>query len=300
MRNKIILLLTFYLINGSVVMAQELNCVVSVISPRIQSSDKRIFTTLQTSVMEFINNTKWTSDKFKTEEKIECNIQIEIEERVGTDEFKGSIQVSSRRPVFGTSYNSPVLNYKDDDFNFRYIEYQPLEFIDGQSNPNLVMVLAFYAYTIIGFDYETFAPQGGAPYFAKAQAIVANSANAPEPGWKAFEGLRNRFWLMENINNPIYKPIRQFYYDFHRKGLDNMTKKQDECVRTIASSLEKLRRVHTDKPLSVFMKTLFDAKADEMVNLFSNAPADVKMAAKQTLSDIDPINTGKYQKITGG
>jgi hypothetical protein len=299
MRNLLLIALLIVL-SVPTAMAQELNCSVSVISPRIQSSDKRIFTTLQTSIMEFINNTKWTNDKIKNEEKIECSIQIEIEERVGTDEFKASIQVSSRRPVFGTSYNSPVLNYKDDDFNFRYVEFQPFEYNDGQVNPNLVMVLAFYAYTIIGFDYETFSPLGGSPYFAKAQAIVANSANAPEPGWKAFEGLRNRFWLMENVNNPIYKPIRQFYYDFHRKGLDVMTKKTDESARVIAASLEKLRRVHADKPLSVFMKTLFDAKVDEMVNLFSNAPADVKSQAKQTLSDIDPINTSKYQKITGG
>lgn len=281
-------------------LAQELNCSVSVIAPRIQTSDRRIFTTLQTSVAEFINNTKWTSDKYKTEERIECSIQIELIERVGADEFKGNIQVTSRRPVFGTSYYSPVLNYRDDDFNFRYTEYQPLEYNDGQPNPNLVMVVAFYVYTILGFDYDTYAPMGGSPFFAKAQNIVANSANAPEPGWKAFEGLRNRFWLMENINNPIYKPIRQFYYDFHRKGLDNMAKKTDESVRMIGSSLAKLRRVHADKPLSVLMKTLFDAKADEMVNLFSGAPGDVKSDAKQILSEIDPINTSKYQKITGG
>ncbi len=280
-------------------MAQELNCSVSVIAPRIQTSDRRVFTTLQTSVTEFLNNTKWTSDKYKNEEKIECSIQIELSERVGTDEYKGSIQVSSRRPVYGTSYNSPVLNYKDDDFNFRYIEYQPFEYNDGQTNPNLLMVLAFYAYTVIGFDAETYAPNGGNPYFAKAQAIVANSSNAAEPGWKAFEGLRNRFWLMENINNPIYKPIRTFYYEFHRKSLDVMSKKTDESARLAGASLEKLRKVHADKPLSVFMKTLFDAKVDEMVNLFTGAPADVKATAKQTLSDIDPINTSKYQKITG-
>lgn len=279
--------------------AQELNCSVSVIAPRIQTSDRRVFTTLQTSVTEFLNNTKWTSDKYKNEEKIECSIQIELSERVGTDEYKGSIQVSSRRPIYGTSYNSPILNYKDDDFNFRYIEYQPFEYNDGQTNPNLLMVLAFYAYTIIGFDAETYAPNGGNPYFAKAQAIVANSSNAAEPGWKAFEGLRNRFWLMENINNPIYKPIRTFYYEFHRKSLDLMSKKTDESARLAGASLEKLRKVHTDKPLSVFMKTLFDAKVDEMVNLFTGAPADVKAIAKQTLSDIDPINTSKYQKITG-
>ena len=283
----------------SELVAQELNCSVSVIAPRIQTSDRRVFTTLQTSVTEFLNNTKWTSDKYKNEEKIECSIQIELSERVGTDEYKGSIQVSSRRPIYGTSYNSPILNYKDDDFNFRYIEYQPFEYNDGQTNPNLLMVLAFYAYTIIGFDAETYAPNGGNPYFAKAQAIVANSSNAAEPGWKAFEGLRNRFWLMENINNPIYKPIRTFYYEFHRKSLDLMSKKTDESARLAGASLEKLRKVHTDKPLSVFMKTLFDAKVDEMVNLFTGAPADVKAIAKQTLSDIDPINTSKYQKITG-
>jgi hypothetical protein len=279
--------------------AQELNCSVSVIAPRIQTSDRRVFTTLQTSVTEFLNNTKWTGDKYKNEEKIECSIQIELSERVGTDEYKGSIQVSSRRPIYGTSYNSPILNYKDDDFNFRYIEYQPFEYNDGQTNPNLLMVLAFYAYTVIGFDAETYAPSGGNPYFAKAQAIVANSSNAAEPGWKAFEGLRNRFWLMENVNNPIYKPIRTFYYEFHRKCLDVMSKKTDESARLAGASLEKLRRVHADKPLSVFMKTLFDAKVDEMVNLFTGAPADVKVIAKQTLSDIDPINTSKYQKITG-
>lgn len=280
--------------------AQELNCMVSVIAPRIQTSDKRIFTTLQTSIMEFMNNTRWTGDKYKNEEKIECSIQIEITERIGSDEFKGTIQVSSRRPVFGTSYNSPLLNYKDDDLRFRYVEYQPLDYTDGQVNPNLVMVMAFYAYTIIGFDYDSYSPLGGGPYFSKAQAIVANSANAAEPGWKAFEGLRNRFWLMENINNPIYKPIRQFYYDFHRKGLDTMVKKRDESIRQISTSLEKLRKVHNDKPLSVFMKTLFDAKSEEMVNLFTGAPGDVQTTAKQTLSTIDPINTSKYQKITGG
>jgi len=296
---KLILFSLIFVLAATEMYAQELNCTVSVIAPRIQTSDRRIFTTLQTSVMEFMNNTKWTSDKYKSEEKIECSIQIELSERVGADEFKGSIQVSSRRPVFGTSYNSPILNYKDDDFNFRYAEYQPFEYNDGQVNPNLLMVLAFYAYTVIGFDAETFSPNGGNPYFAKAQAIVANASNTAEPGWKAFEGLRNRFWLMENINNPIYKPIRTFYYELHRKGLDVMTKKTDESARLMGASLEKLRKVHIDKPLSVFMKTLFDAKSDEMVNIFTGAPADVKNQAKQTLSDIDPINTSKYQKITG-
>ena len=281
--------------------AQELNCTVTVLSPRIQSSDKKIFTTLQTSIYEFMNNTKWSSDKFTNDEKIECSIQIEVVERVSTDEFKGTIQVSVRRPVFGTSYNSPLLNYKDDDFNFRYIEFQTLEYNESGNNPNLIAMLAYYANIILGFDYDSYSKLGGGPYFAKAQAIVANSANASDKGWKAFEDTRNRYWLCENLNNPIYKPIRLLYYDFHRKGLDTMTKTKDESVRLIAADVESLRKVNTDKPGSLLMKTLFDAKADEFVNLFSQAPSDIKSQAAQTLSDIDPSNTTKYQKIqTGG
>lgn len=290
-----ILLLLFLI--GASSRAQELNCSVSVLTPRIQISDKRIFTTLQTSIMDFMNNTKWTNDKFKADEKIECSIQIEITDRVSTDEFKATIQVSSRRPVFNSSYNSPVLNYKDNDFNFRYVEYQTLEFNESGNNPNLISVLSYYAYTILGFDYDTYAPLGGTPYFTKAQTIVANCTNAAEPGWKAFEGARNRYWLSENIMNPIYRPIRNFYYDFHRKGLDTMIKNKDEATRVITEAMEKMKRVNIDKPGSLFMKTLFDAKSDELVNLYTGAAADVKSAAITSLSELDPSNSGKYQKI---
>lgn len=277
--------------------AQELNCTVNVLSPRIQSSDKRIFTTLQTSIFDFMNNTKWTSDKFKTDEKIECSIQIEITERTSTDEFNGTIQVTSRRPVFNSSYNSPLLNYKDNDFVFRYVEYQTLEFNESGNNPNLISVLAYYAYIILGYDYDSYAPLGGTPYFTKAQTIVANCTNFPEPGWKAFESQRNRYWLTENILNPAYRPVRAMSYDFHRKGLDTMVKNKDEATRVIMASLEKLRAVHADKPGSVIMKTLFDAKSDEMVNLFGGAAPDVKSNAVTILSEVDPSNSGKYQKL---
>jgi hypothetical protein len=248
-----------------------------------------------------MNNTKWTGDKFKTEEKIECSMQIEITDRPSTDVFKGTIQITARRPVYGTSYNSPLINFKDDDFNFNYVEFQTLEFNESGTNPNLISVLAYYAYTILGFDYDSFAPNGGSQYFAKAQAIVANNANANETGWRAFESTRNRYWLSENINNPIYKPIRSLFYDYHKKGLDSMTKTKDESVRTIAASLQKLRKVHEDKPGSLFMKMLFDAKNEEIVNIFSQAPNDVKADLMLLLNDIDPTNASKYQKIqTGG
>jgi len=298
MRKLILILLSsfsFFQIN-----AQELNCTVTVLSPRIQSSDKKIFTTLQTSIYDLMNNTKWGTDKFTSEERIECSIQIEVTERISTDEFKGTIQVSARRPVFGTSYNSPLLNFKDDNFNFRYVEFQNLDYSESGTNPNMISILAYYANIIIGFDYDSFSKLGGGPFFAKAQSIVANSANSNEKGWKAFEDSRNRYWLSENINNPIYRPIRLLYFNFHRNGLDLMTKKKDESVRTIATNLEGLRKVNSDKPGSLLMKTLFDAKADEFVNIFSQAPADIKSQAAQTLSDIDPSNTTKYLKIQSG
>lgn len=294
MRNLLFLFIAFFSLQ---VNAQELNCSVSILSPQIQVSDKRIFTTLQTSIYEFMNNTKWSGDTYKQDEKIECSIQIEITKRNSTDEFEGTIQVTSRRPVFNSSYNSPTLNYKDNDLKFRYVEYQTMEYNESGNNPNLLMVLAFYANLILGIDYDTFSPLGGTPYFTKAQAIVANSTNAAEPGWKAFENTRNRYWLMENIMNPIYRPIRTMYYDFHRRGLDTMVKNRDEATRVIIESMEGLRRVNADKPGSVFMKTLFDAKADEMVNLFSGAAGDVKATAVTVLTEVDPSNTTKYQKI---
>lgn len=281
--------------------AQELNCQVQVLTPRIQSSDKKIYTTLQQAIFEFINNTKWTNDKFKSEEKIECSIQIEITERVSNDEFKGTIQVSSRRPVYKTSYNSPMINIKDDDFSFRYIEFQNLEFNEASSNPNLVAVLSYYAYLILAVDYDSYSLLGGSTYYQKIQTIVSNMQSVADKGWKSYEtNNRNRYWLSENYNNPIYKPIRQLYYNYHRKGLDIMWEKKDEGLRVIGESVEGLKKVHNEKPVSSLMQSLFDAKADEAVNMFSGAPVDIKTQAKETLDMVNPSNTSKYQKILSG
>lgn len=277
--------------------AQELNCQVTVLTPQIQSSDKRIYTTLQTAIFEFMNNTKWTSDKYINQERIECSMQITINERISNDEFKGTIQVQANRPIFKSSYNSPIFNFRDDDFQFNYLEYQNIEYNQSGTNPNLVAVLSFYANIILGIDYDTFSPMGGSIYFQKAQNIAANSTNLPEKGWKAFEGTRNRYWLAENFNNPIFKPIRQLLYDYHRKGLDIMTEKKDDAVNMIAESIKNLEPVYRDKPGSFLMQSLFVAKADEIVNIFSQAFPDVKARVINTLNQIDPANGSKYQQI---
>ncbi len=280
--------------------AQELNCQVTVLSPQIQSSDKKVFTTLQTAIYEFINNTKWTGDKFLNQERIECSMQITINERPSNDDFKGTIQVQSTRPIFKGSYNSPVFNFNDENFNFRYLEYQPLEYNESGNTSNLTSILAYYAYMILGIDYDTYSPLGGSPYFLKAQAIVNNAQAGGEKGWKAFEGTRNRYWLSENMLNPIYRPLRQLNYDYHRKGLDLMTEKKDDAVRTIADGIVSLQKVHREKPSSLLMQVFFTAKSDEIVNIFSQAFPDMKNRVKTTLDEIDPANMNKYEKILKG
>ena len=283
---------------GNIVYAQELNCSVSVISPRIQGSDKKVFITLQQSIYDFMNTTKWTTDKFKPEEKIECNIQIEVTERVSTDEFKGTFQITSRRPVYKADYNAPILNIKDNDFNFRYIEFQSIEFNETGSNQNLVAMLAYYANLAIGMDYDSFNALGGTPYFQKMQTIVANMQNVAESGWRSFEtNQRNRYWISENINNPIYRPIRTMMYTYHRKGLDVMQENINEGLHQVSESIESLKKVHLEKPISPLMQLIFDAKADELINMLTGAPADIRSQAKLTLDEINPSNSGKYNKI---
>lgn len=293
---KLILISLFFPLSLNL-SAQELNCQVSVLTPQIQSSDKRIYNTLQQSIAEFMNNTNWTDDQFLNQERIQCALQITIDERVSNDEFKGSIQVQLSRPVYKSTYDSPVFTLKDNDFSFRYLEYQNIEFNQTGSNPNLASVLAFYAYIILGIDYDTFSLMGGSPYFKKAQQIVANMQTASERGWKQFESTRNRYWLADNLNDPVFKPIRNFYYNYHRKGLDLMVSKKDEALNNITESLQELQKLHREKPTSFLMQTLFDAKADEIVNLLSAASPDTKTRMFNLLTEINPANTLKYQAI---
>ncbi len=281
------------------VQAQELNCQINVMAPQIQNVDKKVFETLQQSIFEFMNNTKWTTDKYLNQERIECSVTITINERVSNDEYKGSIQVTSRRPVFQTSYNSPTLNFNDDNFQFKYIEYQPLEFSENGSNPNLTAVLAYYAYIILGVDYDSFSLYGGAPYFARAQTIVNNMQNARDAGWRAFESTKNRYWLSENMTNPVFKPYHEMFYQYHLKGLDMMAKKKDDGLSQISESLDLLMSVHKEKPGSLLLQSLFYAKADEIVNIYSGAYPDQKVKVSNLLNEIDPANGTKYSKIMG-
>lgn len=292
-----LLSLCLMLLPGTMVVAQELNCTVTVLTPQIQSSDKKIYTTLQTAIYEFMNNTRWTDDQFENRERIECSMQITINERVSNDEFKGTIQVQSRRPVYKTSYFSPLLLVNDENFQIRYIEFQTIELNETGTNPALAAILAYYAYIIIGIDYDSFSPQGGNPYYQKAQTLVSNQQNSPEKGWRAFESTRNRYWLAENLNNPVFRPVRDLYYQYHRRGLDIMTDKKEDAMTAITETMSGLKVVHDDKPGSYLMQLLLYAKSDELVNILSGAFPEVKARMVNLLNELDPANGSKYQEI---
>lgn len=278
--------------------AQEIFCNVQVNSSQIQTSDRKVFQTLQTAIYEFVNNTKWTSASIKNEERIECTFLINVKERVSNDEYKASIQVQSTRPIYGTSYKSTMLNYLDNNFRFRYLEYQSLEFNENAHISNLTSVLAYYVYMVLGLDFDTFSEYGGAPYYIKAQNIVNKAQNAREIGWKAFESDKNRYWLVHDLLDTRYEKIHNCYYRYHRLGMDLMSDKADDGRYEITEALHELRSIYQNNPSAFILKIFFDAKADEITKIYSEAFPNEQARVIKLLTEIDPANSTKYQAIT--
>ncbi|WP_303924265.1 DUF4835 family protein [Draconibacterium sediminis] len=289
------LLFLFIFVGNGV--AQELRCNVTVSARGIQGANQNLFRTMQSDLYDFMNNRKWTDHVYSYDEKIRCNILIRLDEQISADEFKGSIQVQLTRPIFNTSYTSTVLNIKDNDFHCKYVEFQPLEFNETSNRDNLTNIMAFYAYVILGFDYDTFSEEGGTEYFQKAQAIVNNSQNARERGWKAFESERNRYWLIENVLNKSYASFRTCMYNYHRNGLDLMSEKVEEGRANIADALRDIQKVFRRRPSTYILQMFFDAKADELVNIFSKSFPDERNRVMAILNEVDPSNGRKYEKI---
>jgi len=281
----------------STAVAQELRCNVSISAQKIQGANQNLFRTMQSDLYEFMNNRKWTEHVYTYDEKIRCNFMIRLDEQISADEFSGSIQVQLIRPVFNSSYETTVLNIKDNDFRCKYVEFQPLEFNETSNRDNLTNIMAFYAYVILGFDYDTFSLEGGTEFFNKAQAIVNNSQNAQEKGWKSFESERNRYWLVENIMNKSYSDYRKCMYSYHRNGLDLMADKTEQGRSNIADSLKDLQKVFRRRPSTYILQMFFDAKSDELVKIFSNSFPDERNRVLTILNEIDPSNGSKYEKI---
>jgi len=278
--------------------AQDLNTRVQILSPKVQSANKRILDVLESGIVEFMNGRKWSSDVIKPQERIDCNLVINITEWDGSSpNFKAEAQIQVSRPVYNSSYNSTLLNLSDPFFDFYYIEGQAIDFSDQNYISNLSSLLAFYANIAVGLDCDSFSKLSGNPYFAKAQNILNNAQNSPNAGWKAFEGLRNRFWLIENLNNKSFIPLREAFYVYHRNGLDEMSDNPAKARQTIAQLLPELEKLDQQKQGAMLTQLFFTAKADELINILKNANTPDKMRAAQILMKLDPTNVAKYESL---
>lgn len=280
---------------------QELNCQVTIITDarlEVTSVEKEIFEQLKQSMIDFMNNTKWTKDKFKVEERINCQIQLQINSIPGAGSYSGALQIQASRPVFNSSYNSNLFNFQDDNVEFTYARNAPLIYTPNQFRDNLTSILAFYANFILGLDYDSFSLKGGTPYFAEAQSIVSNAQSASGSGWKSNEaGKRNRYYLADNIQQALFEPLRECLYEYHRKGLDMIYQDKNLARKNIAIALNKLTKVSAVRPSSINLLTFAQAKLLELKNLYKDATPAEKNEIVATLKKIDPANSSKYEEI---
>jgi len=281
--------------------SQEFRCNIQVVSQQIQGTNKQVFQTLQNAMFEFMNNRVWTDHVYTMEERIECNMMFNITEQMSADEFRGTLTVQARRPVYNTNYNTTTLNFVDNDIRFRYVEFAPLEFDLNSHLSNLTSILAFYAYFILGIDYDTFSLLGGTPYFNNAERIVLNAQNAAETGWKPMDNIshKNRYWLVKDMIDADYEPVRAFNYRYHRLGLDVMDEKIAEGRAEITNSLELLQQVYRRRPdpYMYLLRLVFDSKVDEIVNVYTESYPEERTRAYDILVEVDKPNANKYKAI---
>lgn len=293
---KYLLFLCFFL-TSSILSAQDLNARVQILAPQISNSNKRILDILSTNIKDFLNGRRWSADALQPQERIDCNFVITITDWDGSSNFKAEAQIQSSRPVYNSTYSSTLLNITDRDFGFTYSEGQALDFSEQNYITNLSSLLAFYAYIITGMDYDTFSRFGGTPYFQKAQTVLNNAQISPNTGWKAIENLRNRFWLIENLTNKSYNPIRETLYTYHREGLDVMAENQSKGRKAVLSVLPQLQKIDKQKQGSVLYQVFFTAKSNEIVSILSAADQQDRIKAFNVLSQVDPANSLKYELL---
>jgi hypothetical protein len=292
----IIALLITMIFSGS--SAQDILCNIQVNSQQIQGTDKRIYENMQSALIEFINDREWTNYDFKPEERIECNMVITIQERPSTDRFSARLNVVASRPIYGSTYNSTLLNYVDNDFDFEYTEFQPMDYQDNQYMSNLTSVIAYYIYIILGLDFDSFSQYGGAPFFEKAELVVNSAQESGQVGWNSFEDQRNRYWLVENYLNQSYRDLRVFFYEYHRNGLDVMSDKAEQGRAAILVSLNYLQKAYDARPGLFALQLVLDAKRDEFVNIFKGGNPKEKEDSQKILKKLDPANSSTYSKIS--
>jgi hypothetical protein len=283
------------------IQAQELNCQVNVIvdvKVPITTVDQEILDQMKQTIFELMNNTQWTKDKFKVEERINCNLQFQISAIPTSGNYVGSLQVQVSRPAFNSSYNTTVFNFQDQDLNVGFSRNSVLIYAPNQYRDNLTSICAFYAYFILGMDYDSFSNKGGTQYFVEAQNIVSLAQSSGAPGWKSGEqGKRNRYWLVDNILQALFEPLRDCNYEYHRKGIDRLYDSQEDARKAIFQALNKLSAVSTSRPNSINVLSFIQMKTLELKNLFTDAEQKDKTELVNLLKKLDPANSSKYQEI---
>lgn len=297
---KLLLILSLVAL-GTHLWGQELRCTVTINSDQVQGTNKEVFNTLKQSIEEYVNTLRWTNMTFQEKERIECNMLLVVKS-VQDNTFTCEFTCQSRRPVFGTSYTTPLLNIKDNNFVFTYQEYDRLDYQQSTFTTNLTALLAYYCYLIIGHDMDSFSKLGGTPYFQACESIInaAQSAsldNAEAAGWKAFESNRNRYALISNIMDEAFKKYRLFYYEYHRHGLDEMVNNVANGRARIAKEIEVLKEVYNARPATYVINTFLDAKNEELVYLFEQGTTEEKKSVYELLTGIDPTRQSTYDKI---
>lgn len=276
--------------------AQELNCKVIVNYDKITNANTQIFKSLETSLNEFVNKTAWTEKAFKDNEKINCSMFITLNS-YDSNNFEASIQVQASRPIFNSSYSSSILNINDKDFNFQYIEFQNLFYSPTSYDSNLVSTIAYYSYIILGIDAETFSLDSGANYFQSAQEIVSLAAPTGGKGWSQTDKTQNRYYLINDLLSPTFKPYREAMFQYHFNGLDAMYKDLKTSKEAIVNSINTLAAVHSARPNAYLTRIFFDAKADEIVSIFTGGPNVIIDGFVDKLSKISPTNSAKWSNI---
>lgn len=276
--------------------AQELNFKVIVNAEQIQTTDRAVFKDMERAFANFLNTRKWTNDSYKNYEKINGTLFLNITKMPSIGNFTANAQITSARPVYNTNYESVLFNFADREWEFEYIESLPLEYNDNTYINNLTSMLAFYAYIVLGMDYDSFSELGGTPYFQRALTVVNNAQSSNRPGWQALGSNRNRYALIENLNNPQMVELRKNTYRYHRHALDSFDKTPDQSRQVVLEVLKNVKTVWTIYPNAIFVISFFDTKSTELVNIFSDGNLSVRREAYDILNTLDP-KRNIYQKI---
>ena len=303
--HKRIMVVLFFVMLAAAAPAQEIQARLTVITSKVSTQiDKKVFQTLQSSLTNFLNTRRWTNDAFQPGEKIQCNFLLNIDQDLGNNIFKGKLTVQAARPVYNTTYDSPIMNFLDDNVSFRYVEFQPIEFNENRiqgNDPlaaNITAILAYYVNLILGFDYDSFSLRGGDAYFQKAWNIVNNAPeNKDIGGWKSFEGIRNRYWLAENLNNNRFALIHDALYSYYRSGMDLFYENEDAGRNGILNCLSFLGTINTENPNSMILQFFFQGKSTELIKVFSKASAEQKNRARELLTRLDITNGAAYKEL---